>query len=207
MEKTNKMKTTAISIPLLVVLVFGFSACNMEDDVGIEECLTLACRATRSVEEPRYPTVDEIASSRAIVPNMDLAWAKTLADCVPNSRREYGFVITSYGGILGLGIDKIEPGKIADNSTDVTKNSSKISLTLPSNKSNLCGFFHTHTSYEYFHFPCFRLTGPSGDDDSNCVAYGIPGLLYDYDTDTIFNGDPKDAPKTLYTFGPPQRIN
>lgn len=207
MNSKQQMMSTALNLLMLFALVASFSACSSDDDFEEKECLSLASRVTRSAGEPRYPSVDEMASSMAVVPNMDLAWSNTLSACKPGERCEYGFIISSYDGVTGIYCGTITAGPIADNSTNPAKNRGTISLTLPKDKSDLCGFFHTHTSYEYFHFTHSRLAGPSTRDYHVVDSLGIPGLLYDYDVDSVRNGDPKDSPKFLYKYGPDRRLN
>lgn len=52
-----------------------------------------------------------------------------------------------------------------------------MSLGVPSNSSQVCGFFHCHTPY---YGPTGRSTGPSEADIEAAEKSGLPGIVYDY---------------------------
>lgn len=146
-----------------------------------------------------FPTLDELAASSVVAAKMNTAWQMTLDACTQNGRREYGFYIYySTNNVIYCG-DIIEGPEITGTSA------AYIELGPNANNQEVCGFFHTHTSLEFFPAGHSRSTGPSESDINRANYDHLPGLLYDYSSSVIKSGQPKTSNYELYSFGPNRR--
>ena len=164
--------------------------------------------------EVRFPRYVQITNDAAIISMTDAAWAATLADCTPTSRRERGFWI-----YLDTSVNSYEAGPTLYGNPCGPDDDAAVSMSprppdeppLPSATASGARYpvasFHCHTPTTYrvsaTNFPG-RAVGPSPNDlftDENVDQ--VPGLVYDYldlprHDGNIYPGLPIDSSAIIY---------
>ena len=205
----NKFLLLGIAIAIGAFVMHGCS----EDYYFEEDFDSLAeRRMTRSVTEPAtgdegyktysYPEVTTIASSPKVISAMNEAWNMTLNSCTPLGRCEYGFYIYYDHAKGEYYVGDINQGEILDNRNI---GPAQVPLGGCSNNVDVCAFFHTHTSLEYFEIAdAYKDPGASSADQAFASNHKIPGIIYDYPY-RISAGDYKDINPAVYYVVPPSK--
>ncbi|MBR6892794.1 MAG: hypothetical protein IKN15_06110 [Bacteroidaceae bacterium] len=202
--RVNKLKgmyALLVAVAVMIgITIYGSCSADEEFDgySPQDELYTLADRTTRSeMEGPevsQFPTVDEILASTVVKNKLNVLWEETKSLASPAGRQElaifirynkashqYSFSETIYGDTIGCD----------------TNARLRVNIDPP---SDMCAFFHTHTTLEY----CpgkKRKTGPTDLDISFVNNYGIPGILYDYKVNTLRGGMSKNKTKKISKYG------
>ena len=164
--------------------------------------------------EVRFPQYAQITNDAAVVSMTDAAWAATLADCTPTSRRERGFWI-----YLDTSVDSYEAGPTIYGNPCGPNDDAAVPMsprppdepTLPSATASGARYpvasFHCHTPTPYrvsaTNFPG-RAVGPSPYDlFVDEIVDQVPGLVYDYVDLPLHNGNiypglAIDSPAIIY---------
>jgi hypothetical protein len=164
--------------------------------------------------EVRFPKYEQITNDVAVVGMTDAAWAATLADCTPTSRRERGFWI-----YLDTSVNSYEAGPTIYGNPCGPNDEAAVSISprppdepsLPSATASGARYpvasFHCHTPTTYrvtaTNFPG-RAVGPSPNDlFADEKVDQVPGLVYDYvdlplRNGNIYPGLPIDSPAIIY---------
>lgn len=153
-----------------------------------------------------YPTLYELAASQIVITKMNEAWQLTMDSCTTNGIREFGFYIYYSRNRHTIYCGEIKSGALftQDDLIDNTYSNPTIYLGNVENNQDVCGFFHTHPSLEYF-TNCYRLTGPSDADIHFANTNKMPGLLFDYAGRMVNAGQSKTSQSEIYKYGPTRR--
>ena len=181
-----------MSVPFVLLSLF-LTSCN--DD--IEEPSEYKGRST---EDFQYPHVYDIVNNLRVDNEMCRAWDRMLSYVNDNSRLEIGFYIYYDKGDYWFSEWFYGP-----NTSYESEISPIIKYGDVENKNALCAFFHCHTPY---YGVGSRGTGPSDKDKEAAQILGVPGILYDYNAESISWFFPyEDSLPMPYFFGYMRRPN
>ncbi|WP_305152375.1 hypothetical protein [uncultured Duncaniella sp.] len=182
-----------IFLIFLAISSLSLNSCNDKEDMKED-------MPSRSTVEYQYPHVYDIVNNIKVDNEMCKAWDRMLSYANDMSRREIGFYIYYSDGYYWFSEWFYGP-----NTSYESEKSPIVKYGDVENENALCAFFHCHTPY---YGVGSRGTGPSEKDIEAAQLLGVPGILYDYNAESVSWFFPyEDSLPMPYFFGDKRRPN
>jgi hypothetical protein len=164
----------------------------------------------------QFPSFDDIVANKRVRQFARVGWEEALSAATRTSVREVGFWIEldscngEYGyteRVLGPPGDPRNPNDIPEVDISPKPRDYPPDPPVTGCSTYIVASFHTHTPALYMPTGYVRGVGPSAADNSLNTAYGVAGLVYDYEPDpTCHTREGEGCVRAGYKLGEPAEI-